>query len=57
MPRENQRDWEQNVLPCLREQGMESIPPDFAAVMELPGDEAMELHLTYAELSVEGLCD
>lgn len=53
---ENRRDWERNVLPCLREHGFDDVPADFDAVRQLPGEEAMELHRTATELMMDGSC-
>jgi hypothetical protein len=53
---ENKRDWEQNVLPCLREQGFEDVPADFDEVTRLPGDEAMELYRSAEQLMASGSC-
>lgn len=54
---ETKMDWEQNVLPCLRDQGFDDVPTDFEAVMQLPGDEMRELHRTATELMLAGSCD
>ncbi|MGB8362600.1 MAG: hypothetical protein WCE80_14475 [Acidimicrobiia bacterium] len=54
---ENKRDWEQNVLPCLRDQGFDDVPADFDEVVQLPGDEAMDLYRTAEQLIATGSCN
>lgn len=52
---ENRREWEEEVLPCLRANDFDDVPADFDAVMERA--ESMELYRAYSELMMRGLCD